>query len=124
MSISMGMFSLIYIFLPSPYLTPPQHPNATVVERVVKGGQGEVSEIRGGDVLIAVDQFNVSVAVAKSSTRLLEQMAWPKTLVFRSGYLGEDPRSAEASARGRYFNGTLLYPPVLWGGDFMVRVAY
>lgn len=82
--------------------------------------QAELSDIQAGDVLIAIDQYNVSSAPAKATQRLMSNLPWPRILVFetRTTRLNEDQvvRKKESLT----FNLTIVYPPSLIG-SFEIR---
>jgi hypothetical protein len=58
--------------------------NGTVVEQIIKGQQSEQSDIREGDKLVAIETFNLTIAPAKATQRVLNDLPWPKTLVFQA----------------------------------------
>ena len=58
--------------------------DGTVVEKLEKGKQADLSDVKVGDRLIAVDQFNTSAAPAKATQRIMASLPWPRTLVFES----------------------------------------
>eukprot|EP01040_Poterioochromonas_malhamensis_P010052 gene10052-10926_t len=89
--------------------------NATIVEKIVRGQQAEISDIREGDQLIAIETFNLTISPAKVSQRILNDLPWPKTLVFETRSLGEDPTLQEGKLRSRTYNMSIVYPPTLIG---------
>eukprot|EP01038_Epipyxis_sp_PR26KG_P009372 gene9372-12628_t len=97
-------------------------PDASVVEKVIKGQQGELSDIRVGDKLLAIDQFNVSTAPAKATQRLMGSLPWPRILVFETKGNGVDPAVQEQRLLSRKFNISIIYPPTLVT-QFEARIA-
>lgn len=91
--------------------------NATMVEKVLRGQQSELSDVREGDALVAVDAYNVSTAPARLTQRLLSSLPWPRILVFEARYKGEDPILKEGLLLKRTFNMTILYPPTLLSSE-------
>jgi hypothetical protein len=96
--------------------------NATLVEQVVKGQQSELSDVKEGDLLLAVDTFNVSAAPAKVTQRVLSSLPWPRILVFQTRYAGEDPSLVQKKIQSRSFNASIIFPPTLVG-DLSFRLA-
>jgi hypothetical protein len=97
-------------------------PDATMVEKVMKGEQSELSDVKVGDRLVAIDEHNVSSAPAKITQRILNSLPWPRILVFESRNTQLDPKEVEARIRARTYNMSVLYPPSLTT-QFQMRVA-
>lgn len=97
-------------------------PNSTVVERVIKGQQAEQSDIKEGDVLVAIEAYNVTASPAKTAQRILSMLPWPLVLVFETRYAGSDPKTQQQQVRQRSYNLTVLYPPTLVG-EYAVKLA-
>lgn len=97
-------------------------PDTTVVEKVVKGQQSDLSDVKEGDVLLAIDQYNVSTAPAKVAQRVLSSLPWPRILVFQTRYVGEDPSVVAKKISSRTFNASVVFPPTLFS-DFSFRLA-
>lgn len=94
----------------------------TRVERVAADMQADLSDVRAGDVLVAIDQYNVSQANAKLSQRILASLGWPRILTFEFQGLGVDPDEAKKREALLSINVTVMYPPSL-AAHFEVRLA-
>ena len=97
-------------------------PSQTQVERVAADMQADHSGVKSGDVVIAIDQFNVSGASAKISQRILASLGWPRILTFEAPGLGEDPEEARRKQQLRQLSVSVVYPPPLVGA-LDVRLA-
>ena len=89
--------------------------NATVVEKLVANQQAEISDVRVGDHLVAVDQYDLIGASAKATLRLFSTLQWPRILVFESRNFLEDPEETQKKVASRSMNITIIYPPSLVG---------
>ena len=75
------------LLLPSPPL-PPAGPlgitfsntinDKTTVEKVGKAMQSDLSDVQPGDVVIAVDQYNVTGSAARITQRVMGSLGWPR----------------------------------------------
>eukprot|EP01034_Spumella_vulgaris_P021759 gene21759-27815_t len=97
-------------------------PDGTIVEKLVKNQQAELSDIKFGDKLVAIDHYNTTTANAKSTQRIMQSLPWPRTLVFEARATGEDPRDAVEKAKTRTFNVSVIYPPSMVT-EFQIRLA-
>ena len=88
----------------------------TVVERVGKSMQSDLSDVKAGDRVLAVDQYNVSGASAKTTQRIMSSLGWPRVVVFEVRSSGNAAKAAaEDSMRRRSVSLTFVYPPTLQG---------
>ena len=93
-----------------------------MVENVAPDMQAEHSGVRGGDIVIAIDQFNVTGAAAKISQRILASLGWPRIVTFEAPGHGEDPQAALQKQKLRQLSLGVVYPPPLVGA-LEVRLA-
>jgi hypothetical protein len=94
----------------------------TRVERVGKQMQSELSDIQPGDIVIAVDQYNVTNAPAKVTQRIMSSLAWPRNVVFM---VPGEIISKEDIARQeikRNLDLSVVYPPSITH-DFSLKLA-
>lgn len=96
--------------------------SATVVEKVERGMQSELSDVQAGDVLIAIDQFNVSTAPAKATQRIMSNLPWPRILVFETRATKLNEQQLQQKKESLTYNLTILYPPSLLG-TYEIRSA-
>ena len=93
-----------------------KHADKTVVERVGKSMQSDLSDVQVGDRVLAVDQYNVSNAPAKITQRIMSSLSWPRVVVFEvKGDEGVERLRVQESLQQRSLNLTALYPPSLFG---------
>ena len=87
--------------------------NSTIVERVGKGLQSEASDVQAGDVVIAIDQYNTTLASAKISQRIMASLSFPRIVTFQvKGSMVDTEKIARDEAR-RTLNLAIVYPPTL-----------
>ena len=87
--------------------------NETRVERVGKSMQSEQSDVQAGDVVIAVDQYNVTTAPAKITQRIMASLSWPRIVVYEVRGIGNDLEEVAIREKKRYQTFNILYPPQL-----------
>ncbi len=69
------------------------------------GMQSHLSEVGVGDILIAVDHYNVSLVSAKQSQKLLGSLSWPIILTFTTPFIDKNADiKKEENAKKRTFN--------------------
>ena len=92
-----------------------KHADKTMVERVGKNMQSDLSDVQVGDRVLAVDQYNVSNAPAKITQRIMSSLSWPRVVVYEvKGEEGLERLKEEESASGGALTyGT--YPPAVFG---------
>ncbi len=87
--------------------------NGTVVERVGKGMQSDTSDVQAGDIVIAIDQYNISTAPAKVAQRIMASLNWPRIVCFKvRGELTSPEDIARENIR-RSVDMSVVYPPML-----------
>lgn len=88
----------------------------TVVERVGKSMQSDLSDVRAGDRVLAVDQYNVSSAPAKMTQRIMSSLSWPRIVVYEVKSTGHAEKlAAIESLKRRSLNLTFVFPPTVVG---------
>jgi hypothetical protein len=86
-----------------------------VIEKVERGMQAELSDVQAGDVLIAMDQYNVSTAPAKVTMRIMSTLSWPRVLVFETRATKLTEIQLQQKRESLTYNITVVYPPSLIG---------
>ena len=69
------------------------------------GMQSHLSEVGVGDILIAVDHYNMTLMPAKQSQKLLGSLSWPIVLTFTTPLIDKNVEiKKEENAKKRTFN--------------------
>ncbi len=94
----------------------------TCIERVGKGMQSDLSDVQAGDVVIAVDQYNVSNVPAKMTQRIMSSLGFPRNVVYEvPGQLVSKEELVRAEVK-RQLEYSVVYPPSL-SQDITMRLA-
>jgi len=94
----------------------------TVVEKVGKGMQSDLSDIQPGDIVIAIDQYNTTQATAKIAQRIMSALSWPRIVTFKVKGARISKEDIEKEKIRRSVDLNLVYPPMLTQ-EFQAKLA-